>query len=72
LDGVVTIAIASAPAILIALKVTLDQLSGVLDSAAQTRDAWRRFRNRGSGTPQQDEGTEQAPPVDDEEPPVAA
>jgi hypothetical protein len=71
LDTAVTLAIAFVPAILIALKTTLDQLSGLLDSAAQTRAAWRRFRSKESGASQQGGINEQASPPDDEEPPPA-
>ncbi|MER7226652.1 hypothetical protein [Streptomyces rubradiris] len=69
LDTAVTIAITTVAAILIALKTTLDQLSGLLESAAQTRDAWRRFRDKETRTSQ---SNEQAPPTDQGEPPAAA
>ncbi|WP_328719161.1 hypothetical protein OHT52_06360 [Streptomyces sp. NBC_00247] len=64
-----TVAIASVAAILIALKVALDQVSGLLDSASQTRAAWRRFRGKEGEPVVQDE-----PPAPDneEEPPLAA
>ncbi|MFF3908110.1 hypothetical protein ACFYZJ_19480 [Streptomyces sp. NPDC001848] len=72
LDTAVTIAITTVAAILIALKTTLDQLSGLLESAAQTRDAWRRFRDKEAETSQSNETNEQAPPTDAGEPPAAA